>query len=329
MEAGRFGAHCAGCIVAFLASVLLLANCADPATEAETPGQSGGTFEKAVNAYVQHINSPLKGSIGFEESVASCMLQRGFEYVPEVTKLSPTSSHTPRTDLTGAEFANVWGFGISTSYEQTTQRPSQEMMDKFDAATSGLRSNQQIRAELSAEGQFEWDFALSGITGDDGVKTDGCAEIAADELGMAPIEVFDFESVLDEYTARLNADPGVVQAREDYSRCFVDLGFGYSDDLEAHVSILNKLDNILAAAARDGANANDVKLADDVVVRLNPELTGKHADDLAKLQDHEREVAAGHHGCLNTGSPSLEELKARIEREFTEEHSDLIHRVLS
>ena len=105
-----------------------------------------------------------------ERAIAECMRAEGFEYIPNLT--AATFAAAPEFDLTQREYAEKWGFGITTTM-QADGSPVDDApgMASFDD-TASQDPNQAIVEGLSDSERAAYEEALYGASfsdmGDDG-----------------------------------------------------------------------------------------------------------------------------------------------------------------
>lgn len=168
----------------------------------------------------------MSRSLGVQESVATCMEEAGFDYVPAVPPPSvselPPQGARPGT----AAFAEEFGYGLVWSVEN---RPD---------ALAWEDPNSEIRARLSAAAAAEYDAALWGSTsaapGVDGQTPDydwrqaGCMGKAQHEVDPQSEAFLDPDSLQQEIALlddEVLQDQRVVDALTDWSVCMREAGY--------------------------------------------------------------------------------------------------------
>jgi len=306
--------------------VVLGVGCASTGTVDEQLAEPSALFSDGIDAYVSFLNGD-RGSVDYEYAVAKCMRERGFEYIPQVDTSPATAMPDQWLDLSEREIAEQYGFGISTTYEQTTVVPAN--LSDLAVSTPG-RSNHVVLDELSEDEWFEWHFAHDGLTDEAGTKFDGCAETATANLTSSQRDFDEFAEQLEDHGARVRSDPDFVAARGVYEECFARGGFGYVDENEAILQLSEDFDELIAGVI--AANGyQEIERTDDqgqaLVIQVNPVLRGADLDALADMQETETEIATFALNCQEQGDPSIKEVRSRLDSEFVSTNFDLVSRI--
>lgn len=210
-------------------------------------GQGNGDDEPdaadELDAYLDTIfptgpGQPNPAAVQWEEIVAECMAEAGFEYYPDRTAGMGGSQ---AIGMEGPfEDAEVYGYGMSLEGPDGS-------VPQFWGGSQGLSEAQErnaaYRAALSAEAQVQYSLAMDGdwseysdvydqvISGDlvYNPARAGCtgrASIEAYPDGMAgPAELEDVKEAVRTMWERLPADPGVVETLPAWSACMADAGY--------------------------------------------------------------------------------------------------------
>lgn len=301
--------------------VLILAGCANGVTDAAdgrlvdyigSLATSFGLDER--DGRPERSADDLRWQRAIEDFIASCMQERGFEYVPE----SPESLESVRVveealALPREEFIAQYGYGISTD----------------DTLGSGAESaadpNTEIREGLSPQAQQAYDRALWGTShGDDGHDAPdpegGCQGRAVAHLsGSGGKELAPFPgeatllSDLAAFGERLDRDTRVVDARERWSECMAESGYSDLDRPEDAPGAVTQrmMDQFGFAGSRlygfmEGTEPQN----------LDPAA-------LAELRKYELSLAAADHACQRSHYlDAVEAVQRELEAEFIREHRD-------
>jgi hypothetical protein len=166
-----------------------------------------------------------------EDLTASCMRDKGFEYVPWSPDLEENREPYPielQASLSAEEFARKYGYGITTITVKRTVDP-----------------NQEIWARLSPEAQKAYDDALWG---------DGCHEEAdrkvngdadAEELRLQK-EFEDLAEDIGRLEQRLLDDPRMREALTGWADCMADGGYpGLEEPVDAQNVVGERMSEIL------------------------------------------------------------------------------------
>ncbi len=233
-----------------LALLLGLAGCAphtpagpDPAPDAAGGAATPGPLERYLG---EAAGAQTQGEVAAElaereESVAACMAEQGFDYVPTV--MVPGSFEASDDPVRGTrEFAETYGYGVWRGPEI---EPGQFTYMLDDGA------NQAYRASLSPEAQEAYDVALMGPRTDlgDGTVTydgTGCTETPALRDGPEAEYLRGVREEVAEYLEALwdGADPRLAEIDAAWASCMRDAGY---DDDSPHAAELRVIDEVTAA----------------------------------------------------------------------------------
>ena len=187
-----------------------------------------------------------------EELVQGCMKRAGFEYIP-VDPNASAAAVIGTEGLSDAEYRNHYGYGISTIFEKVVA-VAQE-------AGSSVDPNAAIRARLDAATVAAYDKALTGGSVDVSVFAAVESATAGDLSGLGgcvkegTLAVFGDANVnvallkLEELGKRAEADPRLVAAKTEWSKCMKNAGFDYSEPDAVRPVIQDKLAAIVGAGA--------------------------------------------------------------------------------
>lgn len=231
-------------------------------------------------------------TVVFEETLAQCMHQQGFEYVPAPRAVEP---ELPAED--DQNFAARWGYGISTAPTSPTVAEvpptSAAEKDAYDAALYGERA-------VSDEG-------------DPGAEPGGgCWETANAARGGDPVDVAVAETAglakeLEILEMQIAVDPRVADQDRAWSNCMADAGFEIGTPADAPEAAILAGQAIESAAA--GSEAPQV---------------------LADVQDLERQIAVTDLACQDavdlTGT--VRRVRAEHEAEFVDRHGPEIEALI-
>ena len=235
-----------------------------------------------------------------EQLISRCMREQGFEYFAAdyetVHAGMKSDKHMP--GLTEEEFINKYGFGVATMY---TGLPPQLESGHSPAKVGLGERNVQVFKSLPARDQAAYNRALFGdglsfamaLETENLSQTGGCTRKAVEQ-------VFQPQQLQSDYynpqNALINTDPRMKAALRKYAAEMKKAGFDYThpDDVEPDVRTR------LAALTSNGTIP---------VEKMSPEQRA----GLAKLQDHERRVAAKDYKLQEELLTPVEE---RIQREL-------------
>jgi len=231
----------------------------------------------------------------FQEGVAECMREAGFEYIPDVPDQSTSSSDD---DTSSEEWAATYGFGISIELVPT--------------APLLPDPNADYVASLSEQGREAYHIALEGKAWQDGgalpdtsPESMGCYVTVSEQThaGERPPEtpalVQDLWMEISENWARkLESDPRMADAAEALVACVVDAGGSPFDPLvgESAYDQVDRAYQELIAGGEPSAAA------------------------LAKFQQWERDIAVAEVRCSAEMYQAADEIHDESVREVVGPH---------
>lgn len=187
-----------------------------PPDPVPTEGPAEAFFEAALGFSAEEA---AQQSVLMEESIARCMLEQGFEYVPSTAGYHYVDWSQVEPPPGTREFAERFGYGYAAPPEGTVMSPA------------GTNPNDAILEEMSPAEYEAYERALWGFTGDEAadgeVDLGGCMGAARDEVfGDVddPVRVALLEEI-----ARIDAevapmDPEVLEAVAVWGRCMDEAG---------------------------------------------------------------------------------------------------------
>ena len=269
-----------------------------------------------------------------EEKIATCMDERGFEYVPHAPGSDEPSAFDDAFRLDPADFAEQYGYGISTLIFD----------DKNDDGAGD--PNEKIREGLSEAARKEYDEALWGDveTLDDGgfavampaepdpeadPQEQGCQQQAADEVFGAPedrgmTDMNEFQNLFNDIATlqeRINNDPRVGAAEQAWAQCMAEAGHA---DVETVAQPQQSVNERMYELTRGPEGADP----DAPSLTINP---GAGADideaDLEELQAFEIDIATADFDCQQEGyQEAFDEVSRELQEEFVRQHRDELER---
>lgn len=285
-----------------------------------------------------------------QELIVECMSEAGFEYYPE-------PFWGDREDLPGVDeeqqaawqlreddpeaFAQEWGYGITTM-----QDLNQVVTDPAEPAGPADDPNHEYRESLSPAAQEEYQKALWGdweavepaeengeLEMADPIDVGGCHTEAQQAVhGMGELEQ-EFSELWDAIAAleeRVSEDPEVAEAEQAWSSCMAEAGYsGLSAVDDAREQVYERQSELFhiradpadqgdaAAQAEDGVEPEVLPSPDFAPPEIDP-------DELARVQDFEREIAVADFECQQDSELDRiqQEVRFTLEEEFIETHRD-------
>ncbi len=236
-----------------------------------------------------------------EPLIAKCMSDAGFEYIAvdyDTVRRGMTADKT-LPGVSNEQFLSQYGYGISTLYSGLAPQTD----STITPGKVGLgEQNVQIFNKLSPADQVAYSRTLFGqnteatfaisLELEDFTRTGGCTRSAIEQVFTGDQLKATYTNPLD---ARIDQDPRMIAALEEFATCMRDAGFNYNHPDAIENDIKNRLDIIVAGVPLD-ALAPDAKAA------------------LTELQGEERAVAAKSTECAET---LVEPVKVKIEQELS------------
>ena len=299
-------------------SALLVAGCGEgdgAGEEAETLesflGFDGDPAEMQAQAEAQQRE--------MEEAVAACMAEEGFEYVPQDPgEMLAQPEDDPRQELSEEEFRDQYGYGISTIDRA-------EMMVATDTDDD---PNLQIQQEMDDAEREAYQRALQGEPAeldpdgdpDDMVfEPDGCRGEAMEAVQGGQMAVFqELQSEFMDLQQRIESDPRMVEAVQEWQACMSEAGYEYSERFEPQTELFERMNDLQQAAFED-LDPTEMDAEDGPV---EPDID---PDALEELQQDELAIAATEGACTDEHLADIEqEVRADHEGRFIEEHRDVL-----
>lgn len=270
----------------------------------------------------------------FQDAVAECMGDQGFEYVPNV--ITPgeydAGPWEEAYSLPDDEFREQHGYGVSTLY--------------FDRAEEDLPEdpNQEIRDGLSPQAQQEYDEALHGTRIAEQMQgtampSESPAPPTDEELGcygVASEEVYDesmtqhedpfaeFDSLMNDIFQigeRMRNDPRIEAATEDWRNCMADAGYpDFERPGDPEQQVFRRWDELMGWS--EAMPPEDDEGEADATSTAGPiEPNEIDPDEREEFQQYELDLAQADYSCLEDHYNEVaEEVQFEIEEEFVEEH---------
>jgi len=282
------------------ASALLVAGCGGgsatgPAASDQSTVPAGQGGNQANSEFGLPEAEIVKRVDAVEALIATCMKDAGFEYiaVDYATARKAMDTNSKPGGMNPDQFLAEYGYGITT------------LVAGADAqAAVGLSRNAAIRDGLPPADQIAWDRQLLGentnqtfvvgLDREDMSPTGGCTRTAVEknfskaELGPGFVNYQNADS------ARIDQDPRVIAAYNDWSNCMRTAGFSYgiSSDIKSDLAL--RLDALKGSRSVD-------------------ELDAASTAALAQLQGEERAISAADHQCE---LDNVADIKAKVQAEL-------------
>ncbi len=197
-----------------------------------------------------------------QEKIATCMAEQGFEYVPYV--LNEEEIFFGGVD-SQEEFVEQYGLGIT--YDILFEQPGFE--DEELPPEIANDPNYAIREELSPEEGEAYDRVLYGEEPDidfesmseeefdeffQSFEPGGCYNTAFDDIfDQEASQAFyeQFGSDLEAMYQRVESDPRIADMEANWSACMLEEGYQFTDEQDASIFILRRLEEIGAISELD------------------------------------------------------------------------------
>lgn len=226
-------------LAAALAALALVAvpGCSRPEEPPDAAGPASAYIDLVLDVTAE---SSAQQAIEYEEFVAACMAEAGFEYVPYTgnTYLSEWDD----AERASREWAEQYGYGFAPPREDDSVRlgPAEDPNLAIQAAMS---QTQQSEYFIALMGTWHRDHPQGGAPEDYGEEMDwtqfGCTGRAQLEVYRAGPEADVTYTALREEVDRIETEvvpthPKVVAADAEWSECMSDAGYpGYARQLDA------------------------------------------------------------------------------------------------
>jgi hypothetical protein len=258
-------------VVATAAVVLVVAACGRGSTETragKTPLPGIKEFGLTEEQFAEHVEKS-------QALIAECMTAAGFEYIPVDVKTIEAAQKRMRTDpgYTRRSYKEKWGLGVTTRFDSpvrdTGLGPNLDIYNRLPESDRAAYS----RTLWGDDPRADFVFALDE---EDFSRTGGCTRQAVEQV-FTPAQLRGaYVNPKDEL---VDADPRIVEARENWSKCMEERGYEYEEDQDEIIEeYQERLDKLL-----DG---------DDPA-----SLTGPSAEALRKLQEQEIAVSLADLEC--------------------------------
>lgn len=243
-----------------------------------------------------------------EQLVAACMAEAGFEYEAELPDAFPGQDGS----LTLDEYRELHGWGIMSSWEHTLTAPPTD-----------LDPNEELLAQMDEATRVAWELALYGPPDSwyDDDQREGCrqeAEYQTEFVNTARWRTAawsELQPLLTDMNDAMRADPSLIGAEQDWSRCMAESGYRFSDVDEAIISIDERLFDAWENATPPPGEAPPEQ-------RWDPQPWFVRTDPWQELVQHELHMAAASAACSH--DQLRRELESEYRERFLEENQDLI-----
>ena len=278
-----------------------------------------------------------------QESIASCMAQEGFEYVPAVR---PQGAGFFAFDQ--EEYARERGFGITTWYGEEGFFSSDE--DWVDPNAEIVASLSESERNAYQEVLYGKDPFSGGPDESDDIESvgdlwgSGCNGKAYEVVYGAMDEVFmELGPQLEELNQRVEADPRFREAEEMWAGCMADRGFPYDSQQTMYEQVneefLRRLEEIVGTVGAafdplEGMSEEEVQafweerseeeIGDFFDQAQQEAMAGIDREALEALQQEERDIAVASFECGEELNDTVMEVFREYEGDFVRENRDVL-----
>ncbi len=282
-----------------------------------------------------------------QESIASCMAQEGFEYIPAVR---PQGLGFVASDQ--EEFARERGFGITTWFgeEDLFSSGDEDWVDPNAEIVASLSESERdaYREVLYGESTFGDPGASGDVESVGDLWGSGCSGKAYEEVFGAMNAVFiELGPQLEELNQRVEADPRFRGAEAGWAGCMADRGFPYDSQeamfeqvneefgrrLEEIVGAENAFFDPFAGMSEEEAEAfweedrSEEEIADFFDQARQEAMAGIDQEALEALQQEERDIAVASFECGEDLNDTVLEVFREYEGDFVRENRDVLERL--
>ncbi|NDL58026.1 hypothetical protein [Phytoactinopolyspora mesophila] len=262
----------------------------------------------------EHSEEEFRQHRHVEESVAECMRDAGFEYVPTTLENDDTGPNEfdEAYSLEPAEFAEQFGYGLTTIIFTSTANEPREP-----------DPNEEIQENLGGAAREAHDDALwgkqdedSGLRENSGCYDQAYADMVDDQPNLDEISS-EFDALFNDVDAlfdRVDRDPRVSAMVDEWRECMAGQGFSGFEELDQpYWSIQDRASEVSVPEAEAASTSGDVGVIVEGDTRfvIAPQV-------LAELQKHEIELATADLQCRAQHEAAYHEVAMELEEEFVD-----------
>ena len=286
-----------------------------------------------------------------QELVAACMANEGFEYISATQPINDTFFGGGDS---GLEFADEFGFGISTTFGETDSPFVDEAwVDPNDAIVTELSDSERTayyEALYGFDPQFEESgFASSDVAGTvpnedepslEREETLGCRdeaneEVYAFEATTTLLQQLDIESL----QAQVEADPRGAEIFMDWSDCMAQNGYNYETPEALYETVFQEFsDRLTEIVGSQGGfvdpfegmseeevseffnSKSEAEIEDFFAQQEQQAQQNVDQEALTALQDEERGLAVSNAECSESMNEQLQDIYLEYEAIFVAEN---------
>lgn len=261
-----------------------------------------------------------------EQKIAECMIGEGFEYTPPDYSAFESIG---AADFESREFAEERGFGSNPFAGGAMQEAFEDFTDP----------NQEYVESLTQGEREAYQTALSGNPPDFDPSSDdefifepsGCQ-------GDAYESVFSFGQVFEQFNDEFEsmeenfaADPRIVVAQGDWSRCMSDAGFSYASAEDARESFSDRYETIMRSGdifEMPEIDPDNPPEEGDTIFSGPPAIKPEAQVELDAILEEEIDVATATWDCSEPMKELEREVRLEMEQDFVDNYGDAIRAAL-
>ncbi len=299
-----------------------------------------------------------------QEYVAECMANEGFEYTPYLPE-ETFAYYGPGEDLSEEEWTAKYGYGVFTMMLEEQQAWEEGTFDEqwnpeddpnwvyqeslseseraaYEIALWGNWENwEEPEPVYDDEGNEIWDESMEP----DWAEIGGCYNLAQAEVfpgfgGPDPeLEALwnELGPKQEEMWERIQSDPRVVEANQQWASCMADAGYTYASQEEIHEYLWGLQEEWWAeseqywrdieAQAETLPEEEREAFYEEAYADTGPWPPGVTEEEIRALADEELAIAAADLNCRGDMNEIMEEVSKEYESQFIAENIDLLRKI--
>lgn len=286
--------------------------------------------------------------VQIQESIADCMADEGFEYIPFVPD-EGDFFFGPFGDED--DFVETQGFGISTWILNDPYLNGDISEEEFEDPFAN-DPNSEIVEGLSEAEREEYYYVLWGDEPDFDFENateaemeeffstwqpTGCQAEAEQDVYAGQAFFAEFGDALDEIFERAEADPRIIAIELEWSACMADAGYTFSDSNEMYEYFSQRMEEVVTWPEPDFSEEleepdfeNMTEEEMDAFFAEQEDLWQPQYDEaeLRALNDEEIATAIANRDCSVDSEDVWQEVMADLERQFLDENSEALEAFL-
>lgn len=261
-----------------------------------------------------------------QETIRDCMAAEGFEYVP----YTPSEDQVFSGPQTEEEYAQEFGLGIAPEIlrqgdfdeeamqEFEDQNPNTAIVNAMDEAERQEYSRVLYGDEPDIDFETMTDEEIDAFYQDwqpSGCEPDAYGEVYDEGASQAFYE--EFGEAMEENFMRVESDPRIADLQQQWSACMADKGFDFSEEQDASVYILRRLEEVGAITDLE-IDPEGFGWGYGTEGSIEPGSAKEAA--VREIADEEVEIAVASVGCREGWDEVYQEVYFEAEAQFIEEH---------